>query len=67
MDIKTRAASIIFSQLIELIIDPSKGHEFFMGSLLADPAVVHDKDSVCIPNGGKSVGHNQGGPLGSHL
>ena len=58
---------LILSQFMELIIDPPKGHQFFMGPSLADSAVVHDQNLVGIPNGGKSVGHNQRGPIGSHL
>ena len=54
------------SKPIQLIINPAKGHQFFVLPLLADSTPMHDQDPVRIANGGKSVGHNQGGPFGSH-
>ena len=39
-----------FLKLIQFIVYPFERHEIFMGTLLSNFSVVHDKNAVCMPN-----------------
>ena len=51
---------------VEFVVHPFEGHEFFVGALLPDPAVVHHKDPIGPSDRGKPVSDDQSRPLPGH-
>lgn len=47
--------------VVEILVESAFCHQFFMGSLLDDASVFHDKDFVCISDRGQTMCNDEAG------